>query len=487
MMRKSLSWAVCWFVVFYAVYSISTRFIPTANLCAGLPADILYKFVIIGAGVLALFYVFTLLKTVKPNPSMWLLAAFILILGISTILNREYEFVGNLLGIATFTTQLIVFYLLSYLLSQNMIVTCMKLTGLFTSLFWTPGCAVSLYQYITNIHYTALNPENRRIRQGIIDGRLFGLFSDPNFAAFTSLLIIVLLIFAIRHTQSKLYRGYSICCIIINTAYIIMSNSRTIYIAAVGTLLFFVLLHTYIQNKEKTGQLVLTLIKKTAITLLAVVAVYAVIFFPMTGIGHLVAPDRYEYDMVRDDVTTDNITNNRSTIWKNYLELYKDKPVFGFSIRSALPYVSDKYPDSYLAVTQYVTHNGYLSLLIETGAVGFLVMGAFFVLTLIQSADRIRKCRENPALQKFGKSKPRSTDDGLSYKKKSKTIGSSYYLFATLTVAVLIFLMCFHDVFFTVNIETMLLFIGIGYIDKSNEADRNSDSASGVSAQLTDQ
>lgn len=444
-MKRLTTTITCWYIIFCSLYSISTRFIPSAKLCEGLPADILYKTVILVAGMLALAYIILLAKSIKPSPALFLLAGFIIVLGISTLLNREYEFMGNILGMATFVTQLIIFYFLTLLVSEKQLTWCMKVTGLLTSLFWTPGCAISLYQYIWNIHYVTVSPENRRIRQGITDGRLFGLFSDPNFAAFTSLLIIVLLLFAIRHTTAKFLKVYSITCIVINLMYLVMSNSRTIYIAAVGTVLFFVLLKTYRQYRDneqlERKHFFVALCKKTAITLGAIVAIYAIIFFPIQALGHLVVPDRNVHDMVREDVTTDNITNNRSTIWENYLELYKEKPVFGFSIRSALPYVTEKHPDSYLATTQYVTHNGYLSLLIETGLTGFLIMGAFFLLTFIQSVNRVRK---------------------------KEKISDNYLLFATLTVAVLIFLMCFHDVFFTVNIETMLLYIGIGYINHVN-------------------
>ncbi len=164
----------------------------------------------------------------------------------------------------------------------------------------------------------------------------------------------------------------------------------------------------------------------------------------------MLEPKRAVNDMVREDVNTDNITNNRSTIWKNYLSLYKEKPLFGFSVRSALPYVTDKYPDSYLAKTQYVTHNGYLSLLVETGAVGFCVMGTFFLLVLLQSIKKLRQ---------------------------KETVRESYLFFTSLTVSILIFLMCFHDVFFTVNIETMLLYIAVGYLHCANKGSLAAQSA----------
>ena len=451
-MRQLVNRITCWYIVFYALYSISTRFMPTAIFCQGTLADVLYKSVIIGAGILALFYFLLLAKTRRrPDKSLILLAAFAFLLGISTLLNREYEFTGNILGTATFTAQLIVFYCLARMMPEQMLAGCMRRTALFTSLFWTPGCAISLYQYIANIHYTTLNADFRFIRQGIIDGRLFGLFSDPNFAAFTSLLIILLLVFTLRTWKHKIFVCYGAVCIFINMAYIIMSNSRTIYITAVGTLLFFVLLATYRRHRQEETMdkrlMKRDFVRNTLIALASVAAVYAAIFFSMQGIGYVVAPDRDIDDMVREDVNLENLSNNRTTIWKNYVTLYTDKPLFGFSVRSALPYATSKYPDGYLAKTQYVTHNGYLSLLVETGLTGFLVMGAFFLLTFVQFIKRVRK---------------------------KEAHSDSYVLFTAITAAVLMFLFCFHDVFFTVNIETMLLFIAIGFINSGQTISKTS-------------
>jgi O-antigen ligase len=139
-------------------------------------------------------------------------------------------------------------------------------------------------------------------------------------------------------------------------------------------------------------------------------------------------------------VDTENISNNRFTIWQAYLELYKEKPVFGFSTRSALPYVTENYPDSYLAKTQYVTHNTYLSLLVETGILGFLVMAVFLLFLFIRF---VRKVRSHSPL-----------DDTCR-------------LFAAWIVIILVFGLCFHDIFFTMNFETMLFLSGLGFVWKS--------------------
>lgn len=453
-MKNRLQQIICCYIIFYALYSISTRFVPTTVLWEGPAADILYKFIVIGGGILSLFCLYILRNSRRPDAQTILLGVFILVLGISSLLNYKYELAGNILGLVTFASQLILFYFLPKIMKEDRLMRCLRFTAFLTSFFWNITCVASLWQYITNIHYTILNPEGHRIRQGIVDGRLFGLFSDPNFAAFTSLILILLLLFTIRKTSFFPLKVYCWASIVINTCYIIMSNSRTIFIAAAGTILFTVVLITYRQHLSRgetsLGRFFIQSAKRGLIALAAMIAVYSLIFFPLRQIGQMMEPERAVNDMVREDVDTDNITNNRSTIWKNYLALYKDKPLFGFSVRSALPYVTDKYPESYLAKTQYVTHNGYLSLLVETGAVGFCVMGAFFLLVFLQSIKKLRQ---------------------------KDTVSENYLFFVSLTVAILIFLMCFHDVFFTVNIETMLLYTAIGYLHCANKGSLAAQSA----------
>lgn len=286
-----------------------------------------------------------------------------------------------------------------------------------------------------------MSAAENEVRQGITEGRLFGIFSDPNFAAFTSLILICLLAYTLYHTKKLIIQVYCILNIFINTCYLIMSNSRTIYIAAVGTAFFTVFLITCENRKtENTSSraFFMTLCKRLALTCAAIIGVYSIIFFPMQKAGQFFEPERQINDMVREDVTSDNITNNRSTIWGHYFKLYLDKPVFGFSLNSALPYAEEHYAGGYLDQTQYVTHNGYLSLLVETGITGFAVMAAFFIMTFIRTVQKMRSNVKSHSCEQ---------------------------LLIILTVSTLIFLMCFHDVFFTVNIETMLLFLAIGIIN----------------------
>ena len=450
----------CFYMVFFTLYSLITRFTWTAAKIDGGVNAALYRSLLILGCLLALWWLFTCrhqlfsaLSKPRKNMDFLFLAAFLAVLFIGALANAS-QLAENLYGILSFGFQLVLFYLMGRTLSESEWNRIVKYVVLFGSVIWDIACAGSLVQFFLNISYRTTYASDRgAVRQGIMDGRLFGLFSDPNFAAFTSLLLLFGLWHIIREEKKKagtfrlpiqIFAWFSIA---LNVCYIIMSNSRTVYLSVVGTILFYVLLVSYKKGQEKdepTAAVIRRLAVRAVITLAVVAVSYVILLLSLRGVAEWISPDRNTaVEMVRDDVNGENISNNRFTIWKAYLELYVEKPLFGFSTRGALPYALTK-PDSYLAKTQYVTHNSYLSLLVETGAVGFCIMAAFMILVIIRSCKRIHD---------------------------KKPVGGIYILFSSWLVSILIFCLCFHDIFFTMNLETMLFLSSIGFLWQKQSVD----------------
>lgn len=435
----------CLYLVIFSLYSLMTRFIWTAGMIDGTINTLFYRGILVLGCLLAGWWFLAerkLFLTKKPSPDFLLLGSFVVVLGISTLLNYSYNLTDNLYGVLTFLFELVLFYLMGRTLSADDWNTIIKRVVLSCSLLWDAACAGSLLQFFLDMSYTTIYAEDHgAVRQGLMDGRLFGLFSDPNFAAFTSLLLLIGMWHIRPHVKYTATRFFIWLSIVLNTVYIIMSNSRTVYLSVVGSITFYVLLRCYkkYQAEGITGAKMLRILcSRFLLTLILLTAAYFAILIPLRGFTSLVSPERnVAAEMVREDVNEENISNNRFTIWRAYLELYTEKPIFGFSTRSALPYVSAEHPDSYLAETQYVTHNGYISLLVETGAVGFLVMASFVIMLIVRSARRIADHR---------------------------ALADTYYVFAAWLVSILMFCLCFHDIFFTLNLETMLFFCGLGFL-----------------------
>lgn len=430
------------YLVFFALYSIATRFTLTASFMDGAINNLSYRFILIAGCLLALWQLVTVRKNLRTRDT-GLLFLFVISLCIGILLNRNYGFVDNVFGLLTFGFQLVLFYYMSQTATESDFTWIIKRIVLLCSFLWDIACLGSIVQYILNIRYVCKYvAEENAVRQGFTDGRLFGLFTDPNFAAFTSLLLIFGLWYVLQKTKMPLIRIFSYSSIVINVIYIVMSNSRTVYLSVIGSVIFFVLFRAYKAGQDKyrtAGAMAKHLLFRGFLAIIMILAVYLVILFPLKGVAKIIAPERNtETEMVREDVNTENISNNRFTIWKAYLQLYTKQPTFGFSMRSAIPYAMANEPYSYLAETRYVTHNSYISLLVETGIVGFLIM-AIFMLSLFIRA--VRRCR------------------------KKQAVPETYTLFAVWILSILIFCLCFHDIFFTLNLETMLFWMGLGYIN----------------------
>lgn len=444
------------YMVIFALYSLATRFTLTATFMYGRINNCLYRFLLIAGCLLALWQLLLLFgrrQTIFAHSLSGLLLLFTATLFVGILSNRDYGMTDNIFGLVTFGFQLVLFYYMHHFMDgarpYRHFPHLLTRILLLCSFLWDIACLGSIGQYLLNIHYICRYADDHgTVRQGITDGRLFGLFTDPNFAAFTSLLLVLGLLYVTRESKLRIIHIFCWTSIAIQTIYMVMSNSRTVYLSVAASALFLVLFLSYRKARENetansrasASAMIKLLLLRALFTILALIALYFAILLPVRGLAKLISPQRnLETELLRDDVNLENISNNRFTIWSAYLELYKEKPLFGFSLRSALPYATENDPDGYLAQTQYVTHNAYLSLLVETGIVGFVIMMIFLLVLFVRNVNYCRKNETPPT--------------------------NTWLLFAVWILAILVFCLCFHDIFFTMNLESMLFWCGLGYLN----------------------
>ncbi len=439
---------VSWYIALFALYSIMTRFTITNLAIDGLANSILYVSFTL-SGVLLAVYEFISFGSFRKAKHNRLLILFLFVCCLSTLLNYKYDLIGNIKAITILFSQIMLFYFLAMHFDKEDFCYCLKRLLILCNFLWSLASLGSIVLYMLNLHFPLDYTEGRVIRQGFMEGRLFGFFSDPNFAAFTSLLLIYGLLYLVSKTKTKGLRILYRISIGIHICYIIMSNSRTVYISILLSALLYVLL----QRKRKDSVLSAASIAKTIIITILILAVgYLTIFASLRGLGYLITPNRgVEDEFIREDVNLENISNNRSTIWKNYLKLYTKKPLFGTSPRGALLLADETEPDGYLSKRQYVTHNGYLSLLVTTGGIGFAIMVIFMLFELKKIW--------------FFLHSDRLPDD-------------LFIFFITTLLATMTFTFFFTDLFFTNNIETMLFLIALSYMNKITISTKSEKTAS---------
>ena len=143
-------------------------------------------------------------------------------------------------------------------------------------------------------------------------------------------------------------------------------------------------------------------------------------------------------ELERTDIEEDS-SNNRVDIWKGYLTLLKDKPIFGLSPRNAWNYADTEHPDSYLAEHHYDVHNAYIAVLAGMGIVGFIVLLLIMYCLLRTIVPRL-----------FDSSK----------------MNLQYFIALQLVINIAVFILFYPGIYFTNGIDTILFWIAVGFTVK---------------------
>lgn len=354
-----------------------------------------YRISIIGCGLLALLAIILSGKSLL-REDIILLALLFVWMGVSSFVNREFGLVENLYGFVTISVTVVAFYLIGRRFHKLDILFILKRVILWGSVVWNVGCAISLYMYFANEWgYFKFNGFIRISRQGIMEGRLFGCFSDPNYAALISVLLIVGLVFLFkfgfkdgcRRAYVRFMRIYMAVSILLCLLYAVLSGSRSTDVSVIVATVIVCLLLAYRQRLPIGAY-----IARILLALILLAGVYFGLLYGMQGIGMVFSPERnVEEEFDRDDVSVENISNSRFDIWSDYLSLVRDRPLFGFSSRGALPYARKLDPDSYLSKKGYNPHSMYIQLLVQLGVIGLIIVIRFLLRAFLRLIMRIRR------------------------------------------------------------------------------------------------
>lgn len=88
----------------------------------------------------------------------------------------------------------------------------------------------------------------------------------------------------------------------------------------------------------------------------------------------------------------DDTGAGRTVIWKEALSLYAERPAFGIGPGNSAFYASAHLGEKSILASGKAVHNSYLDLLLDYGALGFLLLMGFFVQCIIKTR-KLLKCR----------------------------------------------------------------------------------------------
>lgn len=273
----------------------------------------------------------------------------------------------------------------------------------------TISAIISLYLMCIHYHNLWITENGETLIAGFQWGRLWGVYTDPNYGGVFSVISILLCIYFIRQ-RKNIWKIWYLCSAILAFAYIIFSDSRTAYISmyfGMGILIFIFCIYRY---KVWKGISVAVLCMAILIVGSMGISLGAKSLYLSNVKTHEenkvvtssvkqenkapknIAPKKKvenvdEFEERKQDIKKD-VSNGRFSLWESGLEVWKTKPIVGTGYNSFLPYVKEHLPNTYVVNNpqgNYMSlHNGYLNILVYQGIIGagcFL----FFMLGVIYS------------------------------------------------------------------------------------------------------
>ncbi|ROX74419.1 O-antigen ligase domain-containing protein [Enterococcus faecium] len=346
---------------------------------------LLFTLITVWAALITAVDIFT--KNFSLKKADYLLLAFILAILLSTFLNGPSGIVDN---IKLVIWQFIYLFVVFRIGREDHFKQIIPMFEKILLACWNLLALISLGMFALNYSYVQeLDKFYNGFRAGFVENRLYGVFSDPNFAGATSVAVIFLAVKLLMTNKNKMAKIYSIVTILLQFAYIILSGSRTAEIALVLCAYFAIFFIVYNRfGKTIASKLLLAVI-------CGIIGTGAVL--GIAEAGKYVAPklinitaryvprksenpdkDQNSISLKREDVVNkDDVSNNRFALWKSSFEIFQSSPLVGSSPRNLVNYAQKELPNTFIARKKQTSHNFIFYLLATTGLLGTIPLLVF--------------------------------------------------------------------------------------------------------------
>lgn len=371
------------------------------------------KMFIIWAFFIILYDIFKKKSLTLKNNAIWLII-MILLMGISCLTNYHHNFLPNII----ITVYLVIEIIFMLLYDKKETKTeLLKEIKLFSSIIiiLTFLCSIaSLIIYFTEYKTSVMN-DFTQLLIGFFDGRLWGIYGNPNTLGQLSLISIFLSLLLLHLQPSKkITKVGLILNIIIEWMCILLANSRSNFVGAICSLLMYLLFYFRTKRNESLFDVIKTVIKFTlSIFLIIGITIGMKYGFSIADnlkkyfqesnvqgtnvqgtnvhepekkpISKPILPpsqilDSSKFD--RTDQSTVDISNGRYAIWSSGLHVFQEKPIFGVGFKN-VNQETNRFMDEEIVKNQpHLTenmHNIYLQILVSNGIFAFLCFIIYFV------------------------------------------------------------------------------------------------------------
>ena len=301
-----------------------------------------------------------------------------------------------------------------------------RITGTLCAV-WALFTLASILMYTLSIYYWVDDGGWVTTKQGFSQmfNRLWGVFHDPNYAAYVSDVVILAGLRFIFNTKKKSVVVINVLNILLQIGFLTLAGSFSAIVISVASVCVFAFYAICSRHGKKTapayaksavasllcgalcygliigGQYILPYVRQFNSILpesipSAVTEVYNVIYersdleilFARTAYGKNGTKRYYGSDPIKRKDTAEakgegDISHGRFDRWQQTLQIFTKTPVVGTSPRNLSSYAKRHFPQTLMAKYKMAPHNGYLDILAGTGVLGFAAFLLFFIPAVI--------------------------------------------------------------------------------------------------------
>ena len=391
-MREKRS-ALWWLELLFILGMLVVGLMEACSLTFGKRIISLFLWPSVFVGAAVMVYRMISFRAYSRMRCFFLLAAFCVSYGISTIANWDYGYYRNIRILILLAYSFFVVYGYSYERRPEEKESQFAIAGI----LYLAGCgilsALSFYYLIVGraeIYY----PESGPIYYiGFHWGRLFGVYWDANIGAVMCVFAILLALYRLRRTSKRGVQVlYALYCVF-QIVYIAFSGSRTGILSLAAGLFAFLFLSCYAGGWKKALAAGILAAACGLVLLFGTKAVYNRLHGetrPVKTVSVLVDKNHNKKVFSGSDAGTKlqnidrraelkgDVSNRRFDIWRSAVDLFLSSPVTGVTHANVLPYVEDRLPDSYLINNSQMMdfdsmHNTFLDILVAQGLPGLMI------------------------------------------------------------------------------------------------------------------
>ena len=359
-------------------------------------------------GVFTFLYNFFFNKDFVIKKADYLLFVFLLIAGISCIVNFRHNLVQNVISVMYLFIQTVL--MISYNRTSSLdekVKEIKRFSNVAVALTF-PCAVISLLIFLLNFKLS-FKVGFQQYVFGVFEGRLWGVQGNPNTLAQWGLMSVffsmLLLIINKKNQGKKNHRGFLYTNIVLQSICCILSNSRSINIGLYVALVFLTLVIIGLKKKEKTQSIAEALLKNKLTTLGKLACVLACVMltsfvvkqgmllaslpFKNVDLDFLVYYEEDEKEEEDDEKSkiereylTSDFSNGRFEIWQGAAKVVMKNPVFGVGVKNVNKNVNKYMSKATVTLMPKLSenmHNIYFQVLISHGIIAFAVFAIYLI------------------------------------------------------------------------------------------------------------